>query len=63
MKQNLKNIYITEEDMRFFRYLYAVKVSTYERVNRDIYINHKYKGVSGRILKWKRTVFWKCGAT
>ena len=51
MKPDIKNIFITEKDVRFLRYLHAVKVSTYERATRDIYTNHKVKSVSGRIRK------------
>ena len=51
MKPDIKNIFITEEDVRFFQYLYAIKVSTYERAARDIYTRHKVKSVGERIRK------------
>ena len=51
MKSDIKKIFITEEDVRFFQYLYAVKVSTYERAARDIYARHKVKSVGERIRK------------
>ena len=46
MKQGLKNIFITKEDVRFFQYLHAVKVSTYERIARDVYTSYKVDRVS-----------------
>ena len=51
MKRRIKGIFITREDIRFLRYLHAVKVSTYERVVRDIYTNHKVHSIGDRIRK------------
>ena len=51
MKQGLKKIFVTKKDVRFFQYLHAVKVSTYERVTRDIYTSYKVRSVSNRMRK------------
>lgn len=51
MTTNLKGIYLNDKDLEFLRYLHAVKVSTYERIHRDIYPGYKITSVGNRIRK------------
>lgn len=51
MKQKIKGVYIREQDIQLFRYLHAVKVSTYRQITRDIYVNHTEDSVANRVRK------------
>ena len=51
MRPQISGIFITEKDIHFFNYLYAVKVATYSQINRDIYTGYTRKSVANRIRK------------
>ena len=51
MNKKKKGVFITERDMRFFRYLHSVKVVTYKQAFRDMYSDYSYKGAENRIRK------------
>lgn len=48
---DLRGVYLTEKDLEFLRYLHAVKVSTYDRIHRDIYSGYKITSAGNRIRK------------
>lgn len=51
MKSKLKKIHLSELDIGLLKYLHAVKVSTYDRVQRDVYPDHKLTSVGNRLRK------------
>lgn len=51
MKTKKRKVRITEKDILFLNYLFAMKVTTYNRANRDIYCNYTNIGVANRLRK------------
>ena len=54
MKLSIKGVRITQQDVRLFNYLYAVKVATYDQIHRDIYTGYTRISVCNRVLKMER---------
>ncbi|MBT4761942.1 MAG: hypothetical protein HOO06_09620 [Bdellovibrionaceae bacterium] len=51
MKQLLKGMFLHEIDIRFIKYLHAMKVATYAQATRDIYLGYHQDSVGKRIRK------------
>ena len=49
MIHKVKGIYIDKRDLQLLRYLFAVKVATYQQINRDIYPGISFDRTSQRI--------------
>ena len=52
MIKNLKRLYVTEKDLSFISYLHAVKVATYEQIQRDTYPRLALGTVCNRVRKF-----------
>ena len=53
MAKQLKKVFVTQKDLVFFRYLHAMKVSTYDKINRDVYSTYQPMSVANRIRKFE----------
>lgn len=51
MRSKLRKIHLSELDIGLLKYLHAVKVSTYDRTQRDVYPDHKLTSVGNRLRK------------
>jgi hypothetical protein len=51
MKSRKIKMRITEKDILFLKYLFAMKVTTYDRAHRDIYSHYTQEGMANRLRK------------
>ncbi len=49
MKATITGIDLNQADIDFLKYLHAVKVASYEQINRDIYPSYQLKSVANRL--------------
>lgn len=55
MKSRKIKTRITERDILFLKYLFAMKVTTYERAHRDIFYRYTKEGMANRLRKLEST--------
>lgn len=59
----LKRIFLYSQDLIFLKYIHAVKIATYEQIQRDCYPEHKVNSVSNRIRKMEANQLVQIGVS
>ena len=55
MSLEVKGLLISDLDEQFFRYLHAVKISTYDRIKRDVFHGYSLKTVKNRVRNMEKS--------